>query len=101
MIYHIYISYPRSNKKKRSQDIQEEDSKIETDREQMEAEVKPLQDQQKLLDEEQKMKENKNKKCCDAKTESSMNETTFLDPTVDQIKELQDGPKNMDIKKTD
>ena len=37
----------------------------------------------------------------DTKTENIHKETSFRDPTLEQIKELQDEPKNMVVKKRD
>jgi len=94
----------------------------------MEAQIKLLQEQQKLLETEAQMKcsisEGKDeekcvttgknntekeinevnkieKECIEEKNENKVKETNFVNPTVDQIKQLQEEPKNLEMKKTD
>ena len=77
----------------------------------MEAQIQLLQEQQKLLQTESELKDNKNEEhktevLEENKTDIILEETkiekkdaTFPDPTAEQIKELQEEPKDLEIKK--
>ena len=65
----------------------------------MEAQIQLLQEQQKLLKAEQEVSGNKKEPEDVAKSE--IMETIFPDPTVDQVKELLEEPKDLESKKTE
>ena len=78
--------------------------KMAKEKELMELQIQLLQEQQKLIQDENKVtpdNENENESKVSEESKTEKKETCFPDPTAEQIKELQEEPKNLEIKKTD
>ena len=70
----------------------------------MEAQIQLLQEQQKLLKVEKEVqpeKEDAKETKVSQEPKPEKMETSFPDPTCEQIKELLEEPKDIDIKKTE
>merc|ERR1712013_33913 len=89
----------RSQRKKKREEREEKEQKTEKEKQLMEAQIQLLQEQQKLLKAEQEASGSKEEPVEDAKAEKM--ETSFPDPTAEQVKELLEEPKDLESKKTE